>query len=218
MVDLSKYVESCSSTTKNIYLHDHKVYEPQIVRVEIDHVWLPPIKSRFLWSRGLAKSCFKLKTYLHYRNAHRHQTWEGSDLPWKTPTHRVTWPFHHVVLQDHATYYKHNFITTIPVATKLGRVVTYSKKFPFIKLRDPSVTWSCNVTWRIEYVKSPLTLDQWPPNMARWWLTLRYFHPYSQITLCGHLKSCVKLKTLNPQCLWSPALSGWWQRARSYYP
>ena len=39
------------------------------------------------------------------------------------------------------------------MATKLGKVVTYHVELPHIKLLDPSVKWSCEVT-------SPLALDQ----------------------------------------------------------
>ena len=42
------------------------------------------------------------------------------------------------------------------MATKLGRFVTYYKELPPIKLQDPSVTWSCEVTWQIKNVISLL--------------------------------------------------------------
>ena len=53
------------------------------------------------------------------------------------------------------------------MATKFGRVVTYHKEFPLVKLLDPSVTCFCDVTWYIKYFTSPLALDQWPPNVAK---------------------------------------------------
>ena len=31
------------------------------------------------------------KTYLHCRNVYGRETWQGGDLPWETPTHKVTW-------------------------------------------------------------------------------------------------------------------------------
>ena len=41
------------------------------------------------------------KTYLHYCNANGHLTWQCDGLPWGAPTHKVTWPFDHVILWDH---------------------------------------------------------------------------------------------------------------------
>ena len=43
----------------------------------------------------------QIKTlYLHYHSAYGHQTWQGDDLPWGAPTHKITWHFDHMVLQD----------------------------------------------------------------------------------------------------------------------
>ena len=126
------------------------------------------------WSRCLAKSCFKLKTYLHYQKAYGHQTWECGDLPWETLIDKVTWTFHRVVLPDHATYYKHNIsATAMPMATKLGKVVAYNKELLIIKLHDPCITWSCEITWKIEYfsivsigVSHPLFLPKPRPQIC----------------------------------------------------
>ena len=41
------------------------------------------------------------KTYPHYHNAYGHQPWQGGDLSLGALTHKITWPFDHVVLQDH---------------------------------------------------------------------------------------------------------------------
>ena len=54
-----------------------------------------------LWSHGLARSRDKMKPfYLYYHNVYGHQTRQGCDLPWRTPTHKGTSSFDHVVLQD----------------------------------------------------------------------------------------------------------------------
>ena len=68
-----------------------------------------------------------LKTlYLHYHNTFRHQNCRGGVLKWVAPTHNVTWPFHHMVLRDNVTNWKHYIFTTrVPMAIKLGRMVTY---------------------------------------------------------------------------------------------
>ena len=58
------------------------------------------------------------------------------------------------------------------------------------------ITWSCEVMWKIKYVMSPLSRDQWPPNMARCWLPMREFHPWVYITLYtrSHVSSRNQIK------------------------
>ena len=42
----------------------------------------------------------------------------------------------------------------------------------------PNLTgWLVEVTWHIGYFLSPLALDQWPQNMAKWWLSIGSFNP-----------------------------------------
>ena len=36
--------------------------------------------------------------HLHHHNACGHQSWQGGDLPWGVPTHKITWPINHGVL------------------------------------------------------------------------------------------------------------------------
>ena len=87
------------------------------------------------WSRGLSKSHHKLKpSHLHYRNTYGHQTWQNTDLPWATPTHKITWLFGHLVFQDHVTNWNHYIATiTVSVGTKLGRMLTYLERLLLIK-------------------------------------------------------------------------------------
>ena len=37
--------------------------------------------------------------YLYYYNTYDHETWQGGDIPWRAPTHKVTWSLNHVALQ-----------------------------------------------------------------------------------------------------------------------
>ena len=53
---------------------------------------LLPIKSHDPLITWLARSLDKFKTYLHYCHVYDHQTWQGGDIPWVAPTHKVTWP------------------------------------------------------------------------------------------------------------------------------
>ena len=54
------------------------------------------------WSRGFAAiSRDKLKPLcLHFHSVFGHQTWQHGDLPWGAFTHKVTWPYDFVFLQD----------------------------------------------------------------------------------------------------------------------
>ena len=48
---------------------------------------------------------------------------------------------------------------------------------------EQSLMWFCEVTWQIRYFISPLALNQWPPNIVNWWLTVRALHPQSHTKL-----------------------------------
>ena len=65
---------------------------------EILYVQAWPICFRRSSSGILAFSQWK---HLHYHNAYGHQTWQGDDTQWRTPTHKITWSFNHVVLWGH---------------------------------------------------------------------------------------------------------------------
>ena len=83
------------------------------------------------------------------------------------------------------------------MATKLGRVGIYNQKLPSINSHNPLITWSCKVTWNIRSVISSIQRGLWPPNMARWWLTMRSFQPkkYTTLWTYGQVRPRDKLKT-----------------------
>ena len=89
-------------------------------------------------SRDLASSRDRLKTCLYYCNTYGHQTCEGSDLKWEAATHVVTRSFNHLILWGHATS-KILYISTCtrPMATKHGKVTTYSEGLPPINSHNP---------------------------------------------------------------------------------
>ena len=64
---------------------------------------LTSIKSQNHFNKCLVRSHNKLKTFLDYCNAYGHQNWQGDDLPWEAPTHKVKWSFNDVLLGDHMT-------------------------------------------------------------------------------------------------------------------
>ena len=87
------------------------------------------------WSRDKCKTL-----YLHFCNIYGHQIWQSGNL-WLEGTH----------LQSYVTFWlcgqaqmKKTYIwtSTIPMGTKLGRVVTYGQKIPHTKLHDLLITWS----------------------------------------------------------------------------
>ena len=58
------------------------------------------------------------------------------------PTHKVTWSFGHVILQDMMVIY----IKRVPMATKLGRMMTYLNELLPLKSHDTLITWTCEIT------------------------------------------------------------------------
>ena len=58
-----------------------------------------------------------------------------------------TWSFDQIVSRKHVTNKNHYVsITRVPMATKLGRVVTCNDGFLPIKPHDPLITWCCKIT------------------------------------------------------------------------
>ena len=99
-------------------------------------------------------------------------------LSWLTSAYKVTWPFDRVVLRDHMKNKNHYFsITTVSMATELGRVLTNLEKLLLIML--------CN---RLKYSLKLLYLHYttlWSPNILGLWFTMREFHPQGRMTLCS---------------------------------
>ena len=62
----------------------------------------------------------------------------------------------------------------MPMVTKLTKVVAYHGGPPLIKLYDPLITWSCEITWETKTIKSSLQEcpghqiceDGGPPNLT----------------------------------------------------
>ena len=66
--------------------------------------------------------------------------------------------------------------TTMPMATKLGRVVTYHEVLPPIKSCNPLTAWSCKITWQTKTITFPLPQCLWRLNLAGWWLFMKSSH------------------------------------------
>ena len=103
--------------------------------------------------------------------------------------------------------------STVLMATKPGGVLTYLKMLLTLKSRDAWVTWSCEITWPIKTIHSPLPLCLSPPNVTGWWLTEELAikpHEPSTTWSCKILWQTRIIKSPLPQCLWPPNLAGWW--------
>ena len=50
---------------------------------------------------------------------------------------------------------------TMPIVTKLVRMVIYRKELASIESYDPLVTWSCEVRWKIRYISCPFAEELW---------------------------------------------------------
>ena len=132
-----------------------------------------------LLSRDLERSSYKQKPlYLYYQSAYGRQSWQDGNLTWQAPTYKVTWPFDHMVLQGHETNKNHFMFTTIvPLATKLGTMITYLDRFLPLKSHDSLITWSYEITWQTETIISPIPQCLWLQNFVGWWLNLSGSHP-----------------------------------------
>ena len=137
------------------------------------------IKPNDLLVTGFARSCEKLKPlYFHYHSAYGHYTWQDGNLLWRTPTRKVTWPFHIVFLQDHVTNWNHYIsTTTMSMTIKLCRVVSYYHELPPLNSRKPLITWSYKITSQTKTIISPLPECTWQLNLAGRWLILKIFYP-----------------------------------------
>ena len=72
--------------------------------------------------------------------------------------------------QDHLRNYNHYIsITRVPMATKLGKMITYLDRLLLIKSHDPLISWSCKITLQNKTTISPLSERLWLPNLAGWY-------------------------------------------------
>ena len=150
---------------------------PQLLTTKLGRIMtylkrLPPGNYTTLWSHGLERLRDKLKLL----NRHYQCLWPGS-LTGSWSSLKDCYPYGHMTLKSRGfarsrDKLKTN-VTIIPTAAKIGTVVTYSKELQLIKFYDSSITSFCETTWQLECFISPPALEQWLPNMTRWWLTVR---------------------------------------------
>ena len=152
-----------------------------------------------------------LKTlYLYYHNGYGHLVWQGGDLPWETPICKMTQTFDHLVLRDHLTNWNHYISSnTMPMISKLCRVVTYHEGLAPIKSHDRLIRWSCEITWHIKSI-STITLPM-VTKLGRMVINnekLQLIKWHDPSTTCSFEVTLQIKNTKSPlQCVWSPNVS-----------
>ena len=146
-----------------------------------------------LCSHDIARSSDTLKPlYLHYHNAYGHR-------PCRMVTYfewLLTIKWHntvHVVLQSHMTNKNHYISSTsMPMATKLGRMVAYFERILTIRSFYVLIMWSCKVTWQTKIIIYPqpecLWLHTWQNDNLPWWVPSdKVTSPFDHVVLQDHV-------------------------------
>ena len=120
----------------------------------------------------------KCKTlYLHYRNTYGHQTWQSGTMRWRDPNFRVTWPFDYIDTSQMKKPYIRT--STILMATKLGRVVTYGRRTPPSKSRDLLIIGSRDKWKKLIYLylqfHNTYGYQTWQSGNLRWGDAMQLF-------------------------------------------
>ena len=105
-----------------------------------------------LWSRGLAWLRDKLKLlYLHYHIAYENKSWQDGNLPWWASAYKVACGLARSRDKLKPLHLYHN---------AYGHQTWQEGKLADgllpIKPHDPSITWSCEITWQTKTIISPL--------------------------------------------------------------
>ena len=110
-VDISPMPIWCTITISIIWGNSYFTWVIWLLYL-LEFFWIPSVTNTVFFNLTLNSNAgFKQyhvesalqPSYLHHHNVHGHQTWQGIDLPWAPPTHKVAWPFDHVVFWDHET-------------------------------------------------------------------------------------------------------------------
>ena len=114
-----EHVESCSSTSKNIFPMPQYFISTRAVSMTIKLGRMATYLEKLL----AIKSCDTLITSC-----------------------KVSLLFDRVVMRNHVKNENYICTITMPAATKLGRVVTYHEGLPPMKSYDTLVTWTSEIT------------------------------------------------------------------------
>ena len=140
-----------------------------------------------------SRLCGKLKTYLHYHSTYDHQTWQGVSyldelLSIKSYDTLIMWSF--------AITWQTKIIispptTTVPMATKLGKMAVYLNGLLPIKSYDPLIMWSCEITWPSKalclHYDSAYGHQTWQAGDLPWGAFTHVTLPVSDVVLQDHM-------------------------------
>ena len=123
--------------------------------------------------------------FLHYQSAFDQQYRRDGNLPGWNPTHKVTWPFYHVIFRDNVAKRNHYIsTTTVPIATKFGSMMgLLLEGLLNVKSHDSLITWFCEIPWQTKNVVFPILQCLVSPNLVGWWHKLRSSYPESHLML-----------------------------------
>ena len=164
-----EHVESCYSSNENISPLPYCLQQPNLAGWSLTisgfHGW----NYVTIWSRDLARSHDKLLKHIFLITKFgRMMNYLEGLLPIKLLNPSVTF------MNNFGNHYISP--TAIPMATKLGRVVSYYEGLLPIKSHNPLITKSCKIKWQTKTITSSMPQCLWPPNLARWWLSLKVFY------------------------------------------
>ena len=112
--------------------------------------------------------------YLHFYKAYHHQIWQAGTST-RFDSNETNEAGAYDVITSIITWKTKNSISTtrVPMATKVGRMVTYLAEFFPIKSHDPLIIWFCKIMRQTKIIISPMPQCLWPPNVAGysllWW-------------------------------------------------
>ena len=109
----------------------------------------------------------------------------------------------------------------VSVATKPGRNLTYLDGLPSVRLHDPLITSSCEITWTFKTTISTIWVSM-ATKLARMVTYLDGLLPrksnetlitrFCELTWQSEIIICPPL-----QCLWPPNLASWWLAIKGFY-
>ena len=126
-----------------------------------------------LFLRYLCKNWYK-NWYFHFHKTCDHQIWQAVISGGYDSNETSQVGADDVIKLRSRDKLKYFISTTkVPMATRLGRIVTYVDGLLPIKSHDHLVIRSWEITWQSKSIISSLPLCLWPPKFLKWWLTLR---------------------------------------------
>ena len=127
------------------------------------HLWTSALEPRhWNWNWNWTWNWFYKRHYFQFHKAYGYQIWQGVDLGWGDPTHKVTWHFDIVVMWQ---------IKSVISPLSQG-LWTPNLSLWWLRMKEPHlrshVTHHHVVTWQIKNIISLLSQGLWTPNLANW--------------------------------------------------